>query len=206
MKNKTILNSAFIALFAAIICFSCFVTIPIGPVPIVIQNMVCILCGTLLGFPLGCVPTALFLLAGLIGLPVYSGGTSGIAVWMGPTGGFLWGYFFGALVANLIAGKPKLNEIKKFDGKNYVELASFLRVIFALIVGNIVIYIPGLIHFASWAAKGGKVPEDSSLLSYTLGACLTPFLPGAVIKLALIIPIALILRPIVAQYLYSDKK
>ena len=117
MKNKNALISSFVALFAAIICVGCFIKIPLGAVPVVLQNGLCILSGVLLGGILGGAPTALFLIAGLIGLPVYSGGTSGIAVWMGPTGGFLPGYFLGALVAGLIAGKPSVNEIKKIDGK-----------------------------------------------------------------------------------------
>ena len=80
MKNKSILKAAIIALFAAIICIGCFMRIPAGVVPIVLQNVLCILCAVLIGSYLGGAPTALFLIAGLIGLPVYSGGTSGIAV------------------------------------------------------------------------------------------------------------------------------
>ena len=141
MKNRNALISSFVALFAAIICVGCFIKIPLGAVPVVLQNGLCILSGVLLGGILGGAPTALFLIAGLIGLPVYSGGTSGIAVWMGPTGGFLPGYFLGALVAGLIAGKPSVNEIKKIDGKVYVEIKSFIRVIIAIISGMIILYI-----------------------------------------------------------------
>ena len=113
MKNKKTLMSAFIALFAAIICVGCFIRIPLGVIPVVLQSILCILSGVLLGGIVGAAPTALFLLAGLIGLPVYSGGTSGIAVWLGPTGGFLPGYLLGAVAAGLIAGKPSANELKK---------------------------------------------------------------------------------------------
>ena len=83
MKNKIALYSSFIALFAAIICVGCFIKIPVGVVPVVLQNVLCILTGVLLGGFLGGAPPALFLLAGLIGLPVYSGGSGGIAVWLG---------------------------------------------------------------------------------------------------------------------------
>ena len=81
MKNRHLLKVAFIALFAAIVCIGCFLRIPLGPIPIVLQNGLCILTGALLGSYLGGAPTALFLIAGLIGLPVYAGGTSGVAVW-----------------------------------------------------------------------------------------------------------------------------
>ena len=63
MKNKTILKVSFVALFAAIICVGCFIRIPLGVIPIVLQNMLCILCGVLLGGIWAGAPTALFLLA-----------------------------------------------------------------------------------------------------------------------------------------------
>lgn len=204
MKNQKTLISAFVALFAAIICVGCFIKIPLGVIPVVLQNVLCILSGVLLGGILGGVPTALFLLAGLIGLPVYSGGSSGVAVWLGPTGGFLPGYFIGALVAGLIAGKPSVNEIKRIDGKIYVELKSFIRVIFAIISGMIILYIPGVFIFASWAQNAGKVPVDKTAFAYTLGACVIPFIPGDVLKIVFAIPVAFVLRPVVAQYLYAN--
>ena len=112
MKNKSGLRLSFIALFAAIICVGCFIRIPLGAIPIVLQNALCILCGVLLGGIWGGAPTALFLLAGLIGLPVYAGGSSGIGVWVGPTGGFLPGYLLGAVIAGFVAGKPSVQEKK----------------------------------------------------------------------------------------------
>ena len=53
MKNKSILKAAIIALFAAIICIGCFMRIPAGVVPIVLQNVLCILCAVLIGSYLG---------------------------------------------------------------------------------------------------------------------------------------------------------
>ena len=108
MKKDSAFKVSLTAMFAAIICAGCFIRVPVGAVPVVIQNVLCILTGTILGGFFGCAPTALFLAAGLLGLPVYSGGTGGPAVWLGPTGGFLPGYFAGSLAAGLIAGKPQL--------------------------------------------------------------------------------------------------
>ena len=197
MKNKSILKSTFIAFFAAVICLGAVMRIPLGPIPIVLQNMLCILISLLLGGFLGAVPTALFLVAGLIGLPVYSGGTGGLAVWAGPTGGFLTGYLIGAFLAGIIAGKPKLEE-KAFTWK------VFLRLIIAAFVGMIVLYIPGVIHFTRWAQAAGKVPADKSAFAYTMAACVIPYIPGDIIKIVIALPIALKLRPVLAQYLYSE--
>ncbi len=171
--------------------------IPLGPVPIVLQNAICILTGILLGGILGGAPTALFLLAGLIGLPVYAGGTGGIAVWAGPTGGFLPGYLIGAILAGFIAGKPSITE-KKFSVKVAVKITI------AFFAGMIILYVPGVIHFANWAAKTNRIPADKTAFTFTMGACVLPYLPGDLIKIIVGIPIALKVRPIVAQYLYQD--
>ena len=160
MKNKNILKISFIALFAAIICIGCFLRIPLGPVPIVLQNALCILTSAILGSFLGGIPTALFLLAGLIGLPVYAGGTSGIAVWAGPTGGFLLGYLLGAVVTGFIAGRPSVSD-KKFSWKNLI------RITIAIFAGMVILYVPGIIHFARWAEK--------EIISYCI--CGSGFLP-----------------------------
>lgn len=199
MKNKIALYSSFIALFAAIICVGCFIKIPVGVVPVVLQNVLCILTGVLLGGFLGGAPAALFLLAGLIGLPVYSGGSGGIAVWLGPTGGFLPGYLLGAFVAGLIAGKPSVTEKK-------ITLKTALRVAAAIVAGMVILYIPGVIRFAYWALGAGKVPADKSVVAYTMGACVIPYIPGDIIKTIVAVPVALKLRPVLAQYLYSEKK
>ena len=197
MKNKSVLKISFIALFAAIICVGCFIRIPLGVIPIVLQNVLCILCGVLLGGVPGGAPTALFLLAGLIGLPVYSGGTGGLAVWLGPTGGFLPGYLLGAVAAGFIAGRPSVDE-KKLNVKVVV------RVSVAVVAGLVILYIPGVIRFSYWATAAGKVPAEKTALAYTMAACVIPYIPGDILKAVIAVPVALKLRPILAQYLYAD--
>ena len=195
-KSKITFLIALIALFAAIICAGCFMKIPLGIVPIVLQNALCILTAILLGGIFGGAPTALFLIAGLVGLPVYAGGTSGIAVWMGPTGGFYPGYLLGAIVAGFIAGKPSISE-KKLSAK------VALRVSLGMVAGMIVLYIPGVWRFAVWALNAGKVPAEKTTLAYTMGACVIPYLPGDLLKTIVAIPVALKIRPVLAQYLYE---
>ena len=195
--KKSVLKTTFVALFAAIICVGCLIKIPLGVIPIVLQNMLCILCAVLLGGFLGCAPAALFLLAGLIGLPVYSGGSGGIAVWLGPTGGFLPGYLLGALAAGLISGRPSVEE------KN-ITVKTATRVILAIITGMIIIYISGVIRFSYWATAAGKIPVEKTALAYTMAACVIPYIPGDIIKIVVAIPVALKLRPVLAQYLYAD--
>ena len=195
--KKIGLFTSFIALFTAIICVGCFIKIPLGVIPVVLQNVLCILCAVLLGGFWGAAPTALFLLAGLAGLPVYSGGTGGFAVWLGPTGGFLPGYLLGALVAGLIAGKPSVEEKKITAGR-------VIRLTVAILAGMIVLYIPGVIRFAYWATGAGKVPAEKTSAAYAVAACVLPFIPGDILKIVVAVPVALKLRPVAAQYLYSE--
>ncbi len=80
------------SLFAALMAAGAYMAIPIGPVPIVLQNMFVFLSGLLLGSRWGLASVAVYLLAGIVGLPVFAGGTGGIGRIFGPTGGFLLGY------------------------------------------------------------------------------------------------------------------
>ena len=198
-QQKVIFNIAVIALFAAIVCIGCYISIPLGIVPIVLQNALCILTSAILGSFMGGAPTALFLLAGAVGLPVYSGGSGGIACWLGPTGGFFWGYLLGAFVTGFIAGKPSIAE-KKFS------LKTAVRVSLAIVAGMVILYVPGLLHFARWATGSSKIPEGKSVFAYTMGACCLPFIPGDILKIIVSIPVALKVRPVLAQYLYSSVK
>jgi len=199
MKSKNTFLGAVIALFAAVVCAGCFMRIPLGVIPIVLQNALCVLTGVILGGYLGGAPTLLFLIAGLIGLPVYSGGTSGIAVWMGPTGGFLPGYLLGAVVAGFIAGRPTVEQKK-------LNVKTVLRVSLAMLAGMVILYVPGLIRFANWAVGAGKVPAEKTVFMYTMGACCIPFLPGDFIKIIVCIPVALKVRPILANYMGWSKE
>ena len=194
--KKSAIRTTFIALFAAIICVGCFIKIPLGVIPIVLQNMLCILCAVLLGGIWAGAPTALFLIAGLIGLPVYSGGSGGLAVWLGPTGGFLPGYLLGAIAAGFIAGRPSVEE-KKLTAK------TVIRVSLAILAGMIILYIPGVIRFSYWATAAGKIPAEKTTLAYTLTACVIPYIPCDILKIAVAVPVALKLRPVVALYLYD---
>ncbi len=185
-KNRQ-LEGVFIALFAAIICVGGFIAIPTaGGIPIVLQNMLPVLTGILLGGIEGILPTILFLTAGALGLPVFSGGSGGFAVFMGPTGGFLIGYAIAALVSSLIVGKPD-PERKK--------LSCIIRLTVAAVAGLTVMYVPGVIHFMLLTKKD---------FATTMAACVIPFIPGYFVKIVLTVILAYPLRKTVYRYLYSE--
>ena len=89
------------ALMAALIGAGAYVNLPIGPVPVSLQTFFVALAGFALGPKRGALAVGLYLLAGAVGLPVFAGGKSGLAHLFGPTGGFLIGFVFYALVAGL---------------------------------------------------------------------------------------------------------
>ena len=121
--------TVYTALFVALIALGAFIAIPIGPVPIVLQNMFVLLAGLLLGPRWGTACVGVYLLIGLAGLPVFAGGTSGVGKLFGPTGGYLLGYipavFATGLVSKLLRG-------------------GYIANIIALVIGSAIVYACGV--------------------------------------------------------------
>ena len=176
----------FVSLFAAIIAVCGFISIPVPgtPIPIVLQNMLVVITGGILGPVLGICSTLLFLALGAIGLPIFSGGSGGIARFMGPTGGFLYGYALATLVTGLILRKPRV------DKKTPLWL-----VIIAVICGFVVMYVPGVIHFMLTLDKTFK---DTMIL------CVIPYIPFDLFKIVISIFLLTGLRKQVARVLFND--
>jgi biotin transport system substrate-specific component len=143
------------------------------------------LSGLVLGPVLGGTAVGLFLLAGLLNFPVFSGG-GGIARFAGPTGGYLVGYLLAALTAGLIAGRPRGNASKRIFQ---------IRIIIAVIAAFVIIYIPGLIWLKARVNLGW---------TRTLLTGFVPFVIGDVLKGIAAVLIAPRLRRIAADFL-DDK-
>jgi len=179
--NRKILSLVFIALFAALISAGALIAIPVGPVPIALQNFFTLLSGLVLGPALGTAAVGMFLAAGAVGAPVFAGGSSGLARILGPTGGYLFGYLLGALVAGLIAGVPRPGE--KTPVRRYIA---------AVAAGLLIVYVPGLIRLK--LALNISWPQ-------TFISGLVPFLPGDAVKGVIAALIAPRLRKTAAQLL-----
>ena len=133
--------------------------LPFSPVPVTTQTLAVLLIGALLGPRRGIVAVLLYLMQGLIGLPIFAGGESGIAGLLGPTGGYLLGFIAAAYVTGRLIEQGWDRNL----GTTFAALA----------LGNIVIYVFGL----SWLMM--FVSSESVL---ALG--LWPFVPGDLVKLA----------------------
>lgn len=176
----------FTALFAALTAVCGFISIPVPgtPIPIVLQNMLVVLTGLMLGPVWGVAATVLFLAAGALGLPVFSGGTGGFARLMGPTGGFLYGYALATLVAGLIAQRPK-----------YGARTPVLRLVLATVLGFVVMYIPGVLHFM-------RVMDKT--FSQTMTLCVVPYIPGDIVKMVVAVLLSSRLRITASSYVFND--
>jgi len=82
------------AIFAGIISIFSQIIIPLGIVPLSLQTFIVGVTASLLGRKVGTWSVVVYFLLGLIGLPVFAGGSSGLAALLGPTGGYLIGFLF----------------------------------------------------------------------------------------------------------------
>lgn len=186
--KKTSRGSVFVAMYAAIICVTGFISIPLGPIPLVIQNIVAISSGLIFGLPQGAAAVGMFLAVGTLGLPVFSGARSGIAVLNGPTGGFLIGYFIGALIAGYMATNPTLDE-KVFSRE------KIFRLIRAALAGLGFMYLIGMLNFR-------RITGAS--FSQALSLCIIPFIIPDLIKIGIMIPIVARIRPLIARFINNE--
>ena len=90
-KMKT-LDMTTIAVMAALICVAGPLTIPAGPIPLSLATFAVYLAGSVLGRKKGTIAVGLYLLIGIIGVPVFSGFSGGFQKLAGVTGGYLVGY------------------------------------------------------------------------------------------------------------------
>lgn len=146
------------------LCVSARIQVPFYPVPMNMQTFVVLMVGMAFGWRLGAATVLLYLAEGALGLPVFAGTPEkgiGLAYMAGPTGGYLLGFVFAAALTGWLAERG-------FD-RNVMLTAV------AMLLGNAVIYIPGLL----WL--GAVVGWDQPVLAWGL----MPFLFGDATKLAL---------------------
>lgn len=172
-QTQSLRMTIYTSLFTALIIIGGYLSfpIPLSPVPLVLSDFFVLLAGFFLGPAWGVAAIAMLLFLGGIGLPVFAGGKAGLAVLFGPTGGFLVGFAFCALVVGFIAGRGK---------------PSVFKDIAALIAGNVLIYSVGL----PWLKLILKITWGKALV---LG--LIPFLPGIIIKSVAAYGLIRFLRP-----------
>jgi len=98
---------ALVGLMTALLCITApfSLQLPFSPVPLSLATFSIYFCVMVLGIKLGGLSVCLYVLLGLAGLPVFSNFTGGAGRLLGPTGGYILGYIFLALVSGIFTDK-----------------------------------------------------------------------------------------------------
>ena len=164
-KTNAMMRNVILAVAGSLLLWLCAkIQIPFYPVPLTLTTFGVLIIGAAYGWRLGMVTVALYLAEGAAGLPVFAGTPEkgiGLVYMMGSTGGYLFGYLFAAGAAGWLAERG-------FD-------RNFFTTAVAMFVGNVVLYVPGLL----WL--GILFGWDKPIFEWGL----TPFIFGDLTKLAL---------------------
>lgn len=143
------------------------IPLPFSPVPISMTNLVIYISIFILGTKFSTISYLIYLLLGAVGLPIFSSFSGGIGKIAGPTGGYLVGFIFLALIAGYF--------LEHFSGKISFAIAG-------MVLGTCVCYLFGTV----WLAMQMHLSFSAALATGVL-----PYLPGDCIKII----IAMILGP-----------
>lgn len=159
MKTKQLTLCALFASLTAI-CAQIVLPLPFTPVPVNLATLVVLMAGGLLGAKNGLISMIVYLCVGAFGIPVFANWQGGVAVLIGPTGGYLVGYPAAAFLTGSLChpvGKGKKNDW------------------LAMSVGMVACYLLGTLWF---------VYLTKNSFSQALWMCVLPFLPGDALKIA----------------------
>jgi biotin transport system substrate-specific component len=148
-------------MFGALTAIGAFIVIPLQPVPITLQTLFTGLAGVLLGGYAGALSQIIYVILGVIGLPVFAGGQAGLGTLLGPAGGYLIGFIAAAYIIG------KIVESRQEAGLAWIVLS--------LIIGDLVIYTFGTVQLSLLA----HLSINKALL-----VGVVPFLIGDLIKMA----------------------
>jgi biotin transport system substrate-specific component len=164
-----------------VVAASAQVQVPMYPVPMTMQPFAVIVIGAAYGARLGFATLLLYIAEGAIGLPVFAGMKGGVAVLVGPTAGYIYGFALAAAAVGWLAER-------RWD-------RSILTTIAAMTIGMALIYLPGVAWLAQWiAAAKGIALGAAADAAFATGAL--PFLIGDAVKIvlaALVLPCAWLL-------------
>lgn len=164
VKNMPQGNTKALALVGVMAAVTCIlgplsIPLPFSPVPISLTNLAVYFSVYVLGMKKGSISYVIYLLIGLVGIPVFSSFTGGPGKLLGPTGGYLIGFLFMAVICGLF--------IDKWPEKRYM---GFL----GMVIGTLVCYLFGTFWLAYQAELSFKA---------ALAAGVLPFIAGDVAKM-----------------------
>lgn len=175
-------------MFAAIISVMAQITIPIQPIPFSLSLLAIFLAGMLLEPRYAFYATLAYILLGAFGLPVFAGLKGGIHVLTGMTGGFIVAYPIMALITSISYGLAI-----KVKSKSFISKLSRLAIpTLGMMISLLICYLIGSLWFSY---------VSGSSLAYSLAVCVYPFIAFDLLKIALAISFATILRRVIDKIL-----
>lgn len=174
-KTNTITQ---IALMAALQCIiSPFaIVFPFSPVPISLATLMLYLSAYILGKKNAVLSCGIYILIGLVGLPVFSGFSGGIGKVLGPTGGYLIGYLALTYISGRFVEKWSVGIGKNgaASGSGWGRYFGYFMQGFGMLLGTAVCYLFGSLWLAYQSSIG---------LGAALAAGALPFIPGDIVKI-----------------------
>ena len=159
---KKLLDLVYAALFAALIAAGAYIRIALPFVPVTLQTFFVLMAAVLLGRKWGTTAVCTYLLIGTIGLPVFSGGTSGLGVLLGPTGGYLYSFIPAAYLVG--AASEKLT-----NGKNPKKTNEAVKVFLITFAGSLLILLIGTVHLRYAASLPTAIAFGSGFVPFVAG-------------------------------------
>ena len=160
------------ALMTAVLCIlgPWALTIPVSPVPITLCSMGIYFVLYILGMKLGTISVLLYVLLGAAGVPVFTNFSGGIGKLLGPTGGYIIGYLFLAMICGFF--------LWRFPDKLPWHLLGF-------VLGTAVLYLFGTL----WLKLQLSLTFPAALMAGVI-----PYIPGDIAKLLIALLIAIPLK------------
>lgn len=144
-------QSLWVVLFAFATALGARAELPHTPVPYTLQTLVVLLSGAFLGSRNGALSQIVYLVAGLLGAPVFSGSSAGIAKLIGPTGGYLLAFPLAALLVGYLVRRR----------------TGMLWAIFSMTAGLAVIFLSGTVHLYAFFVHDWGQAITSGFLIFT---------------------------------------
>lgn len=173
----TVREMVFTAICAALICVLAPISVPAGAIPVSLGTFAIYFSAALLGGKRGTAAVIVYIMIGMVGLPVFTGMRGGVGVLFGATGGYIIGYIPLALLTGVFSDmKSKLHWTMPFG----------------MVLGTVALYTFG----TAW-----YMIMTGSTLAAALLACVVPFLAFDAVKMVLATLLAVVLRSRLSRYL-----
>lgn len=159
-----------IALMTSVLCIigPLAITFPFSPVPISLTTLILYISVYVIGKRGALISCGLYLVIGLIGIPVFSGFTGGIGKILGPTGGYLVGYLFLTYISGIF-----IENVKKERERKHYYILCVLQIL-GMMFATAVCYFFGSIWLMYQTKLGAKTVMMTGVI---------PFIPGDIVKI-----------------------